>query len=107
MSVFTSFAGGKLDLIAAGDPQISNVSMPLAATEYAVTIPAGARQYLIRTRSGKEFQIAYILGDSGTNYFTVPRNCFYAESDISLISAKTLYLQVAAAAQVLEVLVWI
>lgn len=107
MSVFTSFSGGKLDLTAAGDPQISNISMPLAATEYSVTIPAGTRQYVIKLRSGSKFNLAYILGNSGTTYIEIPRNCFYAESDINLLAAKTLYLQAPVAGQTLEVLTWI
>ena len=106
MSVFTSFSGGKLDLTLSSTPTIINLAMPLAATEYSVTIPAGTRQFLIRTRSGIKLNLAYILGNSGTTYIEVPRNCFYAESDVSLQAAQDLYIQTAAASQVLEILIW-
>jgi hypothetical protein len=107
MSVFTSFAGTlQADLILAGDPSIQNISALLANTEYTVTIPAGTRQYIIKIRSGSKFNIAYILGNSGTAYFEVPKNCFYGESDIKLTAAKDLYFQTPLPGQILEVLLW-
>lgn len=107
MSVFTSFSGGQIDLIGSVTPVVSVVSMPLAATEYSFVLPQDCRQFLVKTRSGAVLQVAYASGQSGTTYMTVPRHCFYAESDIKLTSTVTLYFQSPLASQELEVLTWV
>ena len=107
MSVFTSFAGTlSADVIASGSPAIAVISMVAANTEYSVSLPAGCRQFQIKLRSNAVLKFSYTSGASGTIYYTVPRNCFYAESDLKL-STTTLYFQSAVAAQELEVLAWV
>ena len=108
MSVFTSFAGQlNADLTGSNTPTITVVSMPLAATEYSYVLPANCRQFQVKTRSGAVAQIAYSSGQSGTNYITIPRFCFYAESDLKLVSSVTLYFQSPLASQELEILAWV
>ena len=108
MSVFTSFAGTlQADVLASTTPQITIVSMPVAATEYSIALPAGCRQFQIKLRSSASLQVAYVSGQSGISYITVPRHCFYAESDIKLDGTVTLYVQSPIALQELEVLAWV
>jgi hypothetical protein len=108
MSVFTSFAGTlQADVIASGSPQIAILSMPTASTEYSITLPTGCRQFQIKLRSSAALQLSYILGQSGSTYITVPRHCFYAESDLKLDGTVTIYVQSTVASQELEVLAWV
>lgn len=108
MSVFTSFAGQiSTDPTGSSVPTVTVVSMPLASTEYSVSIPVNCRQFLVKLRSTASLQITYTAGQSATSYITVPRNCFYAESDLKIAGAVTLYFQSPAASQELEVLTWV
>jgi hypothetical protein len=107
MSTFTS-AGGQQSLTISGatTPTTVNVSMPLAATEYSYTLPAGCKQFIVKLRQLSSLKVAYVSGQSGTTYLEVPRGCFYAESGLTLSTGVTLYFQSPAAGQVLEVQVW-
>lgn len=108
MSVFTSFAGQiSADVVVSSTPAISVVSLTLASTEYSYVLPANCRQFLVKLRGAAKLQVAYTAGQSGISYMEVPRNCFYAESDIKLTSTVTLYFQSPVAAQELEVLTWV
>ena len=108
MSVFTSFAGTlQADVLASTAPQIAILAMPTAATEYSIALPAGCRQFQIKLRSSASLQVAYVSGQSGISYITVPRHCFYAESDIKLDGTITIYMQSQVASQELEVLTWV
>jgi hypothetical protein len=113
MSAFTpTGGGGGLPLVttAAGatNPAVSNVSMTLANTEYTVVIPSGVRQYMLLLRdSPAKLQVSYAAGMSGTTYITVPRYCYYAESDLLLAAPVNLYIRSPSPGQVLEVLTWV
>lgn len=107
MSLFTSFAGQlSADLVGSTTPVITRVAMTTAATEYSYTLPANCRQYMIKLSGSAVLQLAYVSGDSSVNYLTVPRNCFYAESDLKLTSTVTLYFQSNQSSQVAEIVAW-
>lgn len=110
MSTFTpAGSGGAVQTVsieAATNPAIQAVALTLASTEYSVVIPVDAKQYLLRLKSNSTLQVAYSAGQSGTTFITVPRNCFYAESDLNLTSAVTVYFQSPDASQTVEVLYW-
>lgn len=108
MSVFTSFAGTlQADVISSGTPQIAILAMPTAATEYSIALPAGCRQFQIKLRSSAVLKLSYTSGQSGISYITVPRHCFYAESDLKLDGSVTIYVQSSTALQELEVVAWV
>ena len=108
MSVFTSFAGTlQADVLASTSPQIAILAMPTAATEYSIALPVGCRQFQIKLQSSAVLKLSYTSGQSGITYITVPRHCFYAESDIKLDDTVTLYVQSPLASQALEVLAWV
>lgn len=88
-------------------PTVSLVLMVLAATEYSIPIPIGTRQFQVKLRDPLSLlQCAYVPGDSGTTFLTVPRGCFYAESELLTTSSLILYFQSPSAGQTLEVLLW-
>lgn len=112
MSVFTSFgssSGGSVvvDIQGATTPQIDQVSMLLADTEYSFALPTNCRQFQLGLQSDGILKVAYVMGDSGTMYRTIPRYCFYAESDLKLPGTVTLYFQCSKPTQVLEILTWV
>lgn len=87
-------------------PVINNVSMPLAATEYSFTIPAGTKRFTIKLRENAQLQVAYISGGSGSNYLLVPVGCEYSEQNLDLSSGLPLYFQANKNTQVLEIILW-
>lgn len=113
MSVFTSFGtssgGGPItvNIQGATTPAISQVLMPTANTEYSFTFPADCKQFQVKLQSDATLKVAYVLGDSGSLFLTVPRYCFYAESNLTLPGTVTLYFQCTQPSQVLEVLTWV
>lgn len=104
MSTFGS-AGGQSSVILQGvsNPQIDNVDLTLANTEYSVTLPTGVRQYLIKLRdSSAELKLRYV---SASDFITIPRGCNYSESDLG-VTTLTIYLESNSAAQVVELITW-
>lgn len=111
MSAFTPSGSGGVPITTtsagATSPVVAQVAMASAATEYSYVLPAGCRQFQLKLQSGATLQVAYVAGQSGTNYLTVPRYCFYAESDLLLTGTLTVYFQSPTGSQVLEILTWV
>ena len=103
MSVFTSFAGGRLQ---AEVPEISsysvaNVSVPTAATEVSITVPDSAMWISIYNRTDGLTKLAFVSGESATNYVTInPGDCheYSKKSGASMV----LYVQCPKASQMIE-----
>jgi len=92
--------------LVATTPTIYNVTMTLANTEYSQALPANTRKFLIKCRTSFAIKLAFVSGQSGTNYITIPADQAYWEDHI-LVSNLTLYFQCATAGQVAEIIVWI
>lgn len=106
MSVFTSFAGKiQAELTGATTRSTINVDMPVAATEYSLTLPDGTKQYMLKLRYAGVLRVADVAGESATNYIEVPTWCFLSE-DLLMVSGLTLYFQSNKSSQVLEVITW-
>lgn len=88
------------------NPLVANVSIALASTEYSYFIPAGSRRFLLKARGNTTIQLAFVSGDSGTTYLTIPAGTFYSEGDLSLTLGKTIYFQSTQAGQILEIVSW-
>ena len=85
---------------------ITNLSVPLAATEVSHTLATNLKQVLIRSRLRKaELQIAFTATESGSKYVTIPKNGVFVADDLNL-TGKTLYLQSSLAANTIEILEW-
>jgi len=106
MSVVASaISGGKVTVAGATRPKIYNIAIPLANTEYSHTLSDDVLKFSIKLRGAANLRIAFVAGETATNYFTVPAGCTFSESDLRLASC-TLYFSVDKASQVLEILEW-
>ena len=88
-------------------PVIYNVTMTSADTEYNQALPANVKKFLIHTRDGTAFRVAFITGKVATPtapYFTVLTNDAYYEDDIK--ASVTLYFGCASAAKIAEIIAW-
>lgn len=107
MSSFTPAGSGgapqTLTVPKASSPTVVLVNMPLANTEYTYTLPAGCKQFLLRLQGMNTLNVGYV---SGSTNLTIPRGCFYQESDLNLPATLDIYLTSSSPSQVVELLVW-
>lgn len=87
-------------------PQIYNLSMPLANTEYQQAITNGAVKITLRTRLGAALKISFTATESGVKYITVPPGATYEINTIRT-NNLTLYVQSTVANNVLEIVEWV
>ena len=102
MSVFTSFAGTlNANVPEIGSYSVANISVPTAATEVSITIPDSAMWISIYNRTDGLTKLAFVSGESGTNYVTInPGDCheYTKRAGTSMI----VYVQCPKATQVIE-----
>ncbi len=94
--------------IPAATPTIYNVTMTNANTEYSQALPAATKKFLIHTRVGEAFRLAFATGKVATPtapYFSITPSDAYSE-DLVLSSAITLYFASATAGAVAEIITW-
>lgn len=104
MSIFGSSGGQQqITIVGVSSPQITEVPLLLASTEYSIVFPAGTKRYLIKLRdSGVELKLRYI---SGGDYLTIPRGCNYSEDEISA-ATLTIYVESVSSSQIVELVTW-
>lgn len=108
MSVFTSSGGQQnVNIQGSANPLIANIDIPTAGTEYSYTLPLGTKQFLIRSRNGSKIQLSYNAGESSTLYITVPKWCFYSESELLLTTSTDIFFQSNQNSEIVELLFWI
>lgn len=95
---------GTADLAPPTIPTIYNVPAPLAATEYSQTLSPATKQFLIKVRGIAQLQFSFVSGETATKFITVPRGTSYMQELVSYTG--TIYFQVSAASQVVEILEW-
>lgn len=94
-------------ILPATTPVPYNVVMTSADTEYSQALPANTKKFLIHTRDGTVFRLAYVTGKVATPtapYFTVPINKSYGEDFIK--TSGTLYFGCGSAGKVIEIIAW-
>lgn len=104
MAIFGS-AGGQQSIVLQGvsNPNIANVTLLLANTEYSIVLPSDTQRYLIKLRDPTvEFKLRFV---SGSDWITVPRGCNFSEDGLST-SSLTLYVEALSANQVVELVSW-
>lgn len=110
MSVFSSSAGGgapqSIVISGAANPDINNVPLAAANTEYSLALPANTKRFMLKLRQRSILQVAYTVGDSATKYFTLWPGCVYTEESLNFSSGITLYVQSPTASQMVELVVW-
>jgi len=88
-------------------PVVVNFPMPLANTEYTITIPLNAHHFCLQTRGQATLQIAEISGNSNITYFTLhPFNTYNVDS-LTGSSTIDLYIRSNKPSQIVEVIYWI
>ena len=86
--------------------KITNLSIPLAATEVSLALSSGLKKLLFRLRSSNAtLQYAFISTESGTKFITLEPNTVYYEENLNL-TGVILFVQADKASQTLEVLEW-
>lgn len=104
MSTFTS-SGGQQSFSLAGvsNPEINNIDLTLANTEYTIVLPPSTQKYFLKLRDNSvELKLRFV---STGDYVTIPRGCHFSEDGISAISL-TIYLESVSASQIVEIITW-
>lgn len=84
------------------DIKISNLTLPLALTEYSFALTAACKGFEIAARGNSRLKLCFILGDSGTLYKTIPKHTSWELTGFSF-AAKTLYIQSDIGGDVVEI----
>lgn len=70
---------------------IHNVSVPTSGVEVSYALPANVKSFFLKARGGEKVQLAFVSGESSTNFVTIPAGAVY--TDDKYYSALTLYFQ--------------
>lgn len=85
--------------------QATNVIVTLsnANTEYSYAVPAFARRVEMRIRETRPIQLAFIVGESNTNYRVLPAGCEYGIDGIATGHNLMFFVQSSYPALTLEI----
>lgn len=97
--------GGTGNVLSSTTPLIDNVTVALANTEQSYMLPVATKRLAVKCRTPASLKIAFIAGQSGTTYVTLPPSAEYTETELST-TALTLYYQSPTAGVVVEILTW-
>jgi hypothetical protein len=108
VSYFTP-GGGQISVSQTGAsaPAVQNVPMAVAGTEYTLVVPINTKQFELRSRLSGTLKIAYVVGESGITYRTVPAGCTYIETGLLLSASLTIYIQSTKTSDTLEAISWV
>jgi hypothetical protein len=82
---------------------ILNVAIATSNTEVSQILPANTKKFSFRSRSRGRIQLAYSVGESGSNYITIiPGNVY---TDQNFYGAQTIYFQSTKSGDTLELIV--
>lgn len=104
MANINTTARPKATIEPGSNPVIYNVSCVLANTEYSQALSALCKKVLIRVRGNAVMRLAFSLGDTSTNYISVPMGCSYTEE--AIIFNGVVYFQTNKPSQTIEILEW-
>ena len=89
----------------ADTPTIYNLDVLVANTEYSQVLPSNTKKLLIKSRvHNATLQFAFAVGQSGTNFVSIPFGAFY-ESEGLLLVGKTLYIR-STKVTTIEIMAW-
>jgi hypothetical protein len=80
------------------------VDVVSADTEVSQALSDGTRSFLIKVRGACLLKLAFVLGESDTNYITLPPGTSYHAEGLNFTG--TLYFQTSKDNQVVEILEW-
>ena len=86
-------------------PQIFNVNMPNANTEYSQALPIGTKRFAMKVQGNKsKYTISFT---SGGNVYSVSRGTEYSEQDLKLTSStNTIYFSGTKNNLIMEIIAW-
>lgn len=88
-----------------GKTTISNTTLTSANTEYSYVLPELTFKFQIKARSTTVVvKYAFVSGESGSNYMSIPANMTYWDDNIC--TSSTIYLQSTTAGAVVEIQSW-
>ena len=93
----------------ASQPSVVNIEMPSADTEYFHMIPKGCKKFLLHSRDGTAFRLAFKTGKvagSTPPYFTIKANTAYSEDNLNIIEDAWIYLACGTANKIVEIVQW-
>jgi len=89
-------------------PFIYNVTCTLANTEYFQALPVRTSRVQVQSRNNNDIKVAFVSGESGSNYFTVKGGMTYFDAEIMKSDGyMTLYFQSNVAGEIAEILAWV
>lgn len=101
----------KLDQVIAGlggsvtvTPGINNIAIVAANVEQSIVLPANVKGFVLRARGNSRLQVGFAVGESSTNFFTIPRGANY--KDTNTYTSLTLYVQSNIAGDTLELITY-
>lgn len=84
-------------------PQVFNVAMASANTEYSKQLPEGCKMFSLKLRDpGYPIQVCMVEGESDTTYFTVPQGAIHYQKELKA-SQITLYFRSTTSDMVAEI----
>ena len=89
-------------------PVIYNIAITDGNTEYSQALPSNTKKFMIHTRDGTAFRVAFVTGKVATPtepYFSVPASQTYYEDYIE-VAALTLYFAAGVAGKTAEIIAW-
>lgn len=86
-------------------PIITNVDAPVAGTEYSYSFQDGSQRFLIQPRTGARLQVAFVAGQSGTQFMSYGPGVTYMEENV-ILTGVTVYFQLNKPGQTVEILEW-
>lgn len=84
---------------------ITNLSVPVAATEVSLALETDVQQILIRSRIRATLQIGLAVGESGSNNITLKPGAVLTLDKMKL-NSQTIYLQSDVGSNTIEILQW-
>jgi len=85
------------------NPSVLNITSPATPnTEFPITLPTGTAQFRLKSRKLTRMKLAYVLGETVTNYYTLPPGSDFYESFVG--SLGMIYLSCDKASQDIELI---
>lgn len=90
------------------NPKIINKTLTTNSTEYSQALPAGMHYFEVSCRSMNDMKLAFISGQSGTTYVTIPAGTvrYFRGRFFTIATGLIIYLQSPSDNVIAEILVW-
>jgi hypothetical protein len=86
-------------------PSIINTPAP-TITEYAIPLPANTKEFKIKMRNAMGMKLAWVSGDTATNFITMHPGTVYHQADLKLTAPLNVYVLPRVAGSVIEMSYW-